>query len=316
MVLQQNCDEIDINFKKHILTNQITYVLITVTQEALSKYLHVSVSMAFRQHFTEITIKNVWQSIERKIRLVFTVHNVLPKEGGHMGYTKKTLEELDVLDDFLMNAVADDREVGEAFCRCILSVLLQRKIGRVRIAAQYALPAAVPGQRGIRMDVEVEEYEEGDAGEVYVKGIYDIEPHLRDGLQFIYFYSRGEKGGNAAIKAMLKYLEKSVTENVSDDATRELHQYISRVKQQPEVRKGYMRFEEIIASEREEAVEEAAINIYVQNIMELLEDIGTVPDELCEKLNAINNIPTLKKYQKLAARANSIDEFAEKAFHL
>lgn len=159
MVLQQNCDEIDINFKKHILTNQITYVLITVTQEALSKYLHVSVSMAFRQHFTEITIKNVWQSIEWKIRLVFTT---------------------------------------------------------------------------------------------------------------------------VAIKAMLKYLEKSVTENVSDDATRELHQYISRVKQQPEVRKGYMRFEEIIASERKEAAEEAAINIYVQNIMELLEDIGIVPDELCE----------------------------------
>lgn len=64
-----------------------------------------------------------------------------------MSYTKKTLEELDVLDDFLMNAVADDGEVGEAFCRCILSVLLQRKIGKVKITAQYALSAAVPGQR-------------------------------------------------------------------------------------------------------------------------------------------------------------------------
>lgn len=103
-------------------------------------------------------------------------------------------------------------------------------------------------------------------------------------------------------------------ENASDDATRELHQYISRVKQQPEVRKGYMRFEEIIASERKEAAEEAAINIYVQNIMELLEDIGIVPDELREKLNAINDIPTLKKCFKLAAKADSIDEFAEKAF--
>lgn len=107
-------------------------------------------------------------------------------------------------------------------------------------------------------------------------------------------------------------------ENASDDATRELHQYISRVKQQPEVRKGYMRFEEIIASERKEAAEEAAseaaINTYIQNILELLENIEEVPDELCEKLNVINDIPTLKKCFKIAAKANSIDEFAEKAF--
>lgn len=298
-----------------------------------------------------------------------------------MSYTRKTLEELDVLDDFLMNAAADDREVGEAFCRCILSVLLQRKIGRIRITAQYALPAAVPGQRGIRMDVEVEEYEKCDSDEVRVKGIYDIEPHLKDdlnlprhnrfyqakidsrnmksgdndfskmpdlfiititnydpfgegymmytvrnccselpdmeygdGLQFIYFYSQGEKGGNAAIRAMLKYLEKSVAENVSDDATREIHEYISWVKQQPEVRKGYMKFEEIIESERREAVSEAIINTYIQNILELLEDIGEVPDELCEKIRGINNILTLKECFKIAVKAKSIDEFTEKAF--
>lgn len=36
-----------------------------------------------------------------------------------MSYIKKPLEELDVIDDFLMNAIATDPEVGEEFCRTI-----------------------------------------------------------------------------------------------------------------------------------------------------------------------------------------------------
>jgi hypothetical protein len=75
-----------------------------------------------------------------------------------MGYTNKPFEELDVLDNFLMNAIATDEEVGEAFCRKVLSVLLQRTIGRIKIVAQYTLPAQTPRYRGIRMDVKIEEF--------------------------------------------------------------------------------------------------------------------------------------------------------------
>lgn len=238
-----------------------------------------------------------------------------------MSYTKKTLEELDVLDDFLMNAVADDKEVGEAFCRCILSVLLQREIGKVRVTAQRTLPAAVPGHRGIRMDVEVEEYGKYNYdpfGKDYM--MYTVrnrceevpEMEYSDGLRFIYFYSKGTKGGSEAIKAMLKYLENSVAENAADDATREIHRYISRVKEHPEVRMGYMKFEEIIASERKEAAEEAAVKTYIHNILDLLEDLGPVPAELSRNLYETDDMEVLKKYLKLAARVGSMDEFIEK----
>lgn len=47
-----------------------------------------------------------------------------------MGKNKKTLVEMDVMDDFLMNAAALDQELGEEFCRLILETLLQRQIGR------------------------------------------------------------------------------------------------------------------------------------------------------------------------------------------
>ncbi|MBQ8232568.1 MAG: hypothetical protein IJZ34_11670, partial [Lachnospiraceae bacterium] len=77
-----------------------------------------------------------------------------------MSITNKTLEELDVIDDFLMNALTNSPDVGTAFCRRLLSVLLQKKIGKVRMVSQRALFPDSPDLRGIRMDVEVEEIEE------------------------------------------------------------------------------------------------------------------------------------------------------------
>ena len=77
-----------------------------------------------------------------------------------------------------------------------------------------------------------------------------------------------------------------------------------------------MRFEELIAWARAEAAEEAAKqaadeatkNTKVQAILELLEDCGEIPDTLPEKLHQFNE-EELKKYLKLAARADSIEEF-------
>lgn len=67
-----------------------------------------------------------------------------------MGYTKKPFEELDVMDDYLINVIATDQEVGEAFCRRVISVLLQREIGKIRVMAQFTIPAPAPKRRGIR----------------------------------------------------------------------------------------------------------------------------------------------------------------------
>ena len=55
------------------------------------------------------------------------------KERSLMSYTNKTLAELNVLDDFLMNAIVTTPKLGEEFCRMSLSVLLQRKIGKIKV---------------------------------------------------------------------------------------------------------------------------------------------------------------------------------------
>lgn len=96
-----------------------------------------------------------------------------------MSYTKRALSELNLLDDFLMGAVASNEEIGPEFCRIVLSTFLNRKVGKVRVIAQRTIPALSPKLRGIRMDVEVTE---AAAEELPAMNIYDIEPHIpKDG---------------------------------------------------------------------------------------------------------------------------------------
>lgn len=296
-----------------------------------------------------------------------------------MGYTMKKLEDMDVMDDFLMGQLASNEVYGTDFCRIIISTLLQKRIGRLRISAQKTIPSLAPNLRGIRMDVEVEELGEMDGSEEpAVMNIYDMEPHLQknmdlprhnrfyqakldsrglksgekdfsklpnlyvitilnfdpfgkdrmvytvrnkcdeepnleyeDGLKFCYFYTGGTQGGNAALKAMLTYMQDSREENVTDEATAELHDYVSRTKVMPEVKNAYMRLEDYIYYQREDAV----IDTMIEDIRDLLEDYGDIPERVTDRLKGTNDKDTLKRWLKIAAKANSIEEF-EAALHL
>ena len=70
---------------------------------------------------------------------------------------RQRLEDLNVLDDFMLNAIANDPDVGEAFFREVLSVLLERDIGEIMVRAQSVRPGDTPELRGIRLDVEIQE---------------------------------------------------------------------------------------------------------------------------------------------------------------
>lgn len=290
-----------------------------------------------------------------------------------MSYTNKPFEELDIIDDFLMNLLATDPEVGEAFCRKMLSVLLQRAIGKIRVVAQRTIPALTPEYRGIRMDIEVEELGEDD--NLPAMNIYDVEPHRRDrvylpkhnrfyqakidsrymkngekdfakllnlyvvtilnydpfgydymmytvqnkceevpdleygdGLQFIYFYTKGTKGGSEEIKRMLQFIQDSRAINVTDESTKELYDYVSKVKVHPEARLEYMKFDEWLAWEKQDVMEETRRTA----IYELLEDYGEIPEELRKRVEAEYSMEVLKKWLKLAAKSVSIQDFMGK----
>lgn len=290
-----------------------------------------------------------------------------------MSYTNKSFEELDVIDDFLINAIATDEEVGVPFCRRLLSVLLQKEIGEIRVIAQRTLPAPMPGLRGIRMDVEIEESFPNSS--IPVANVYDLEPHLQknmhipkhnrfyqakidsrylksgetdfsklpnlyvititnfdpfghdymmytiknqcvelpeleynDGLRFYYFNTNGTKGGSKEIKVMLQYIQDSKESNATDDATKEVHDYVSKVKVSPEVKFEYMKFDELMAYAELDGKRKERIC----SILELLDNKGTITPELQQRIQSEENMDILKSWFKLAAKVDSISEFINK----
>lgn len=293
-----------------------------------------------------------------------------------MAYTKKNLEELNIMDDFLIHAIAADKKVGEAFCRETLSVLLQRKIGTIRVITQRTIPPLTPDTRGIRMDVEiVEDLETEERQKLPSANIYDLEPHIpnnmnllrhnrfyqakmdsryvrsgeqdfyhmpnlfvitilnydpfgydymmynicnqcreipelnyNDGLSYIYFYTRGTKGGTPELKAMLKYFRDSTEKNVVNESTRKIHDYANQVRMMPEVRDAYMTFDDMIYWQRQDAAKETT----VQCICDLLEDHGKIPETIMNQLTNENDRNSLAKWLKLAAKVDNIEEFSEK----
>ena len=66
---------------------------------------------------------------------------------------RKRLEDMNLLDDFLFNAVMTFPGIGERFCRLLLQVVLGREIGRLRVVAQRAFGGRDEGFRGARLDV-------------------------------------------------------------------------------------------------------------------------------------------------------------------
>ena len=49
-----------------------------------------------------------------------------------------------------------------------------------------------------------------------------------------------------------------------------------------------------------------------KHILDLLEELGKIPEELRNKIMGEKDLETLKKWHKLAAKAESMEEFLEK----
>lgn len=112
---------------------------------------------------------------------------------------------------------------------------------------------------------------------------------------------------------MLNYFKQSTQNNATNEATKKIHDYTKKVKVQPEVRDAYMKYEDIIDYERRDAAktatQTATLNTKIQDICELLEDYGAIPEELMDKLNNEKDLKVLAKWLKLAAKADSIEGF-------
>ena len=65
---------------------------------------------------------------------------------------------------------------------------------------------------------------------------------------------------------------------------------------------------------REEGQLEGKLETYIETILSLLEDFGAIPTELRELLEKETSLETLKSWHKLAAKAESLEDFQGKIF--
>ena len=71
-------------------------------------------------------------------------------------------------------------------------------------------------------------------------------------------------------------------------------------------------FEIVRKDEYEKGHQEGIIEGKVESILELLEDISTIPDKVRERKKKEKDIKVLNSWLKLAAKAESIDEFVSR----
>ena len=116
------------------------------------------------------------------------------------------------------------------------------------------------------------------------------EPGLKydDGLVFYYFNTKGKKGGTPEIRAMLKYMIESTEKNVVNEDIRNLHRCVERVKVLPEVREEFMRFEDVIAWEKEksheEGIEEGRKEGRIRMLIEISRESGLSDEKILKQL--------------------------------
>ena len=89
---------------------------------------------------------------------------------------KRNLEELNLLDDFLMGSVLSYPGIGPEVCRRMVSIILNREIKQIRIIPQKVYFGADTDKHGIRLDVYAEEKADD------LNTVYDIEPD-KDGRE-------------------------------------------------------------------------------------------------------------------------------------
>lgn len=152
----------------------------------------------------------------------------------------------------------------------------------------------------------------------HVKSIVEEFPEMdyNDGIRKIFLYTDGENGGSDDLKKLLLYINQSCFENVTDAKLKELHHGVEGIKNNSTIGVKYMQMWEIVELEKKESraegIAEGITKGKIESILELLEEIDTIPNMLRQTISAQMNVDILNKWIKLSAKVTTIDEFIEK----
>lgn len=140
---------------------------------------------------------------------------------------------------------------------------------------------------------------------------------LGDETKKIFLSTRGENTDEVPKELIhfLEYMENSTdayVKTAADDVITKLHRKVMTLKKERSLEARYMTFEELLRSREKDGIAVGIAKGKAEGVVELLEDYGSVPEQLVEKILEQKDVDVLKKWLKLAAKVTSIEEFAEK----
>ena len=137
---------------------------------------------------------------------------------------------------------------------------------------------------------------------------------LEDGSCTIFLNTKGKNDAEVPpeLVRFLKFVTAGLEESerdFQDELVRRFQKTIREIKTDREMGERYMIFEEMLREEKQEGRLEATR----ENILELLEDLGKIPEDLQTKLEDLEDLTKLRALHKIAAKAESLRAFEEKA---
>lgn len=219
----------------------------------------------------------------------FNMKNTKPK--GEICMEKRRLEELNLLDDFLFQEVVTRGEEGEQFCKLLLSTILKKKIGKVKVIPQKTVLGRSEKYHGIKIDAKIlrSGVDYGKLKNVVIimilpydpfgknRMVYTFENHCKeddtieyeDGAKTIYLYTRGIEGNPSKdLQNMLKYIEESTQENARDENLKKIHEFVEKIRHDEEVGINYMKAFEMEKMYIEQGMEIGIQALILDNIEE------------------------------------------------
>lgn len=134
--------------------------------------------------------------------------------------------------------------------------------------------------------------------------------NMQDGSRSIFLSTEG-MNENEVPKEMIKFLkfvkadlEKS-TQDFEDEFVERLQRSVRNVKENREMEERFMILHEMLRDERAEGKAEGKAEF----VLELLEELGVVPESLRAKIMNETDLDVLKRWFKQASLADSMEQF-------
>lgn len=149
-----------------------------------------------------------------------------------------------------------------------------------------------------------------------------------DGAKTLFLYTKGTKGNpSEELKQLLQYMEHTQETYAVNGNLKKIQKLVDIVKKDEEVSLEYMKIFEreamLIDQGKEMGIElgkkmerentrKALQRAKAEDILELLQEYGSIPQWLEEKITAEESLPKLTEWLKASAKAGSIEEFIKK----